>query len=174
MRVLRILAPSADEALAQQVRDAVLAFNRGLDIRLRFLSIMVEDRELRLSDPESAVELVGTALADAWPTVILVQGDDETALAAATVAARSGDAVVAHLGAGVRAGDHADASRAIDRVCGLLLPLADDASATLREEGLAERVTALDVGSPPRQELGHQVIKALRAERIRRRGDATC
>ena len=169
MKILRVLAPGADPSLVQQVRDGVEAFNRGLDIRLRFLSIVVEGGEALVADPESAVEVVGALMTAAGPTIVLVHGDDAAALAAVTIAARS-DAVVAHMGAGTRSGGDADTARAIDRVCGLLLAVGAEAAATLADEGLQDRTRRLEPGA----ELGHQVIKALRAERVRRRGDATC
>lgn len=169
MRILRVLAPDADEALALQVRDAVIAFNRGLDIRLRFLAIVVEDREVRVTDAESAAAVVGEALEGFGPSVVLLHGGGATALAAARVAAAT-EAVVARLGAGGRDTADADVERALDRVCGLLLALDEASAETLQEEGLGDRTTRLAGGS----ELGHQVIKALRAERVRRRGDATC
>ena len=169
MKILRVLSADADETLAQRVRDAVASFNRGLDIRLRFLSIVVEDRELFVDDAESAAAAVGAALAADAPAIVLVQGDDTAALAAATLAAR-GERVVAHLGAGSRSGPHADVARAIDRICGLLLAVGDGAHERLAEEGLGARAVRL-VDGP---EIGNQVIKAVRAERVRRRGDATC
>ena len=169
MRVLRVLSPDADEPLAQSVREGVRAFNRGLDIRLRFLSIVVEDSELRVADPESAAELMGRSLEEFAPTVVLVQGGDASALAAATLAART-DAVVAHLAAGDRGVDDVDTARALDHVCGLLLALGESEMQVLRDEGLLDRARLLTPG----EGLGHQVIKALRAERVRRRGDATC
>jgi len=169
MRVVRLVTPGADAALAEQVRDALQAFNRGLDIRLRFLSIFLEDEEVRLDDPESAAERTAQVLDASRPSVVIVHGDGTSALAAATVAAR-GDAVLAHLGAGARGGEDADTARAVDRLCGLLLAVGDDAVAALASEGLAERTRALRAGP----DLGHQVIKALRAERVRRRGETTC
>jgi UDP-N-acetylglucosamine 2-epimerase len=169
MKILRVLAPDADPSQVGQVRDAVQAFNRGLDIRLRFLAIVVEDRELQVDEPETAAETVGAALAAYGPSVVLVQGADEAALAAATVAARE-DVLLARLGAGSRDGPAADVARAVDHLCGLLIVLDDEASASLASEGLADRVLRLEEGP----DLGDQVIKALRAERVRRRGDTTC
>lgn len=173
MKILRVLAPSAEPELADHVREGVAEFNRGLDIRLRFLAIGVEDSEVVVEEPESAAEIVAEAMAAAQPTVVLVHGDDSAALAAATIAARS-DAVIAHVGAGVRSGlqegADADTARAIDHVCGLLLAIGPEAVEALAEEGLQERTRPLERGP----ELGHQVIKALRAERVRRRGDSTC
>ena len=169
MKILRLVTPGADPALAEQLRDAIQAFNRGLDIRLRFLSIFLEDEELRLEDAESAAERTAEALDAARPSVVIVHGDGPAALAAATIAAR-GDAVLAHLGAGERGGDDADTARAVDRLCGLLLPVGETALGALDSEGLAERTRGLVAGP----DLGHQVIKALRAERVRRRGETTC
>ncbi len=169
MKILRVLAPDADEALARSVRDAVQSFNRGLDIRLRFLSIGVEDSELRVDDPESAAERVGAQVATDRPSVVLVQGDDTSALAAVTMAARS-TAVVVHLCAGVRTGPRADSARAIDRLSGVLLAVGVDALAALEAEGLGARTTPLRPGT----DIGHQVIKALRAARLARGGDSTC
>ena len=147
MRILRVLTPGADDGVAASVRDAIASFNRGLDIRLRFLSILIEDTELRVEEPESAAELVGAAIEERAPSIVVVQGDEVCALAAATVAAR-GDRVVAHLGAGTRPECDADTARAIDRVCGLLLPIGDAAYAALLEEGLGDRARRLAAGSP--------------------------
>ena len=62
MKLLRILCPGHDPVASTALRDGVVAFNRGLDIRLRFLAIGIEDREITVTDGLSAAAQVESEL----------------------------------------------------------------------------------------------------------------
>ena len=171
MKILRVVAPGHDEQLDAGMREAIAAFNRGVDIRLRFLSILVEQVEVRVAEPEAAAEQVNAAIDQERPAVALLSGHGETALAAAAACVRRG-VPLARLGAGARHGEHADAARGIDRLSGQLLVLDAAAAAALEDEGLAERAVRVE-GTDPAA-VGARVIKALRALRARGGGERTC
>jgi len=138
MKFLRVLCPGHDVAVSAALRDAVAAFNRGLDIRLRFLSIGIEDRELVVNDAEQATAAVGGVLDEWCPDVVVLLGDGVSTVAAATIAARH-PAMLARLCAGRRVGPEADAARAVDHLADVLLVVDDASELTLRDEGLSER-----------------------------------
>ncbi len=202
MKFLRVLCPGHDVAVSAALREAVAAFNRGLDIRLRFLSIGIEDRELVVNDAEHATAAVGGVLDEWRPDAVVLLGDGVSAVAAATITARH-PATLARLCAGRRVGPEADAARAVDHLADVLLVVDDASELTLRDEGLSARtyrvmgrVTGGDVGSPcsatadvdktgtasisndamgaDDMAMGLNVIKAVRAARARTSGDSTC
>jgi hypothetical protein len=175
MRILRLLCQDHETASATALRDAVAAFNRGLDIRLRFLSIGIEDRELEIGEGPDAAVAAERELIAFRPDAVVLLGDGAAAVAAATVAVRHAG-VVAHFGAGRRDGDAADTARAVDHLSNVLLVLDDAGDAALREEGLGERVVRVveSGGVEDDPAFGPKVIKALRAARARSSGDSTC
>ncbi len=168
MRVLRVLAPGHDVALTALVSDAVAAFNRGVDIRLRFLSIHIEETQVTVTEPDEAAELVNAAIDRDRPAVAILEGHGETALSAAAACVRR-NVPLSRLGAGDRRGATADSARGIDRLASQLLVLDDEAAATLVEEALTSGVTSVQG-----DDVGSNVIKALRVLRTRRGGDAAC
>jgi hypothetical protein len=161
MKVLRVEAPGTDPALAQAIAAAVASFNANLDIRLRFLSIGIEETVVRPADAASAAERVGAELARGGVDAVLLLGDGEAAVAAAAAAVRA-QAPLVRPGAGRRSGPAADAARAVDRLANVLI--AHDAAAleALREEGLAAAET---LGRVPAA--GERVVRALTAARRR-------
>lgn len=175
MRILRLLCPGHDASAASALRDAVAAFNRGLDIRLRFLSIGIEDREFEIGGGPDAAEAAERELVAFLPDAVVLLGDDEAAAAVATVVLRH-TAVLAHLDAGRRDGPAADTARAVDHLATVLLVLDDAAESALREEGLGDRIArvASEGGAVEDPAFGPNVIKALRATRTRPSGDSTC
>jgi len=177
MKLLRILCPGYDGTASDALRDAVAAFNSGLDIRLRFLAIGVEDRELVVEDGPDAAAEVESRLDAFAPDAVVLFGNGAAAVAAATMAVR-GAATLARFGAGFRAGPEADTARAVDHLATVLLVVDDTSEATLRDEGLADRIARVadagDGGHLRDTDFGRNVIKALRAARARTSGDSTC
>jgi len=177
MKLLRILCPGHDPAASSALRDGVAAFNRGLDIRLRFLSIGIEDREITVTDGTSAATQVENELDAFAPDAVVLLGHGAAAVSAATLSARR-PMVLARLGSGVRDGPSADAARAVDHLSAVLLVLDDACEAALRAEGLGDRIARVarpdDSGAAGNSDFGRNVIMALRAARARPSGDSTC
>jgi hypothetical protein len=92
-------------------------------------------------------------------------GGGEAAVAAAAAAARA-RVVVLRVGAGDRSGRGADAARAADRLCGVLLAYDEPSAAVLRGEGPAAEIEV--VGRPEDPETGRKVVRALSRARRRR------
>lgn len=168
MRVVRVHAPGAEEVLAAAVAEAVRAFNGALDIRLRFLAIGIEETVLAVADAASAAEAVGAALESregrTGADVVLILGDGDAAVAAATVARRA-QVPALRVGAGDRPGPDPGAARAVDRICSVLLARGAEAVRTLREEGVTGEIE--DVGEPGDPATGERIVRAL--ARARRR-----
>jgi hypothetical protein len=140
VRLLTVVAPGGDEA-RRSVSVALDAWTRGLDIRLRFLNIGIEETVLVLPAPvgpgepsATALRMAEEAIDRAEPAVVLLHGGGPAALAAAVSAAKAGVPVV-RTGAGGRAGLAADEERAADRLTAVRLA-AEGALAALRDEGL--------------------------------------
>jgi len=170
MKVLRVHAAGTPSALAAAVGRAAVEFNRGLDIRLRFLSIGIDETVLEVGDAAAGAEAVRAAILDRSPDAVLLFGDGASALAAATSAARARTPIV-RVGAGRRVGPDADAARAIDRLASLLV--VDGAAAAAALE--AESVTSprVDVGDFADPAAGDKIVRAVsRARRATQGGDA--
>ena len=75
MKVLRIHAPETDPRPAAALTDAVRGFNRDLDIRLRFLSVGIEEQVVTVEDSAGAAETVGEALRNGSVEIALLLGD---------------------------------------------------------------------------------------------------
>jgi hypothetical protein len=158
MKVLRVHAPGTPQGLADQVGRAVTDFNRGLDIRLRFLSIGVEETVLAVADAAGAAESVDAAIRERTPEVVVLFGGGPAALAAAACAVRE-RAVLVRAGAGRRDGPDADAARAIDRLATVLLVHGAAAGAALEaEHAPGQRVEVGDAGDPA---AGERIVRAL-------------
>jgi len=165
MKVLRVHAPGTPTAVAAAVGRAAVEFNRGLDIRLRFLSIGIEETVLEVSDVAGAAESVSAAMSERAPDAVVLFGDGAAALAAATCAVRGHTALV-RVGAGRRDGADADSARAIDRLAALLIVDGPAAAAALdAEEVAAPRV---DVGGFDDPAAGEKIVRAV--SRARRGG----
>ena len=164
MKILRVIAPGSDPSLQAAMGEAITSFNRGVDIRLRFLSIHVDQVELIVDEPGSAAARVDEAITLHRPAVALLDGDGETALASAAACVRRG-VPLARLRAGRRDGADADAARGVDRLAGQLLTLDDAAHGRLVEEGLADKAVRIDEADPVA--VGTAVIRALRGLRAR-------
>ena len=170
MRVVRVHAPGADDALAAAVTDAVRAFNAALDIRLRFLSIGIEETVLAVAEAASAAETVDGALTGRGGApgadVVLILGTGEAAVAAAT-AARRAQVPALRVGAGERGGSdsEAGAGRALDRLCNVLLARGEGPVRVLREEDVPGEIE--DVGEPGDPATGERIVRAI--ARARRR-----
>ncbi len=167
MKVLRVQADGVDEPLSAALRQAFQAFNRGLDIRLRFLAIGIDERVLTVGDAASAAERVDGAITEFGAEYMVLDGDGEGALAAATAAARRHVPLV-RLRAGRRDGDHADAARAVDRIATILIASNAASVALLADEGLEGHV------APAGEEVGKTVIRMLRRLRQRGGGGTAC
>ena len=169
MKVVRVHAPGADEAVGRSIESAVRAFNASLDIRLRFLSIGIEERVLRVADAEAAAEQVAAALAASGggpgADVLVLLGGSEAAVAAAAAAARS-HVPVLRVGAGERTGRDADAARSVDHMASIAIVHGPACAAALRDEGVAADVE--DVGDARGAALGEHIVRVL--SRARRRG----
>jgi UDP-N-acetylglucosamine 2-epimerase len=158
MRVLRIHAPATPPALAESVGRAVREFNRGLDIRLRFLSIGIDETVLDVKDAAQAAEAVSAELSRSAPDVVILFGDGAAALAAASCAVRE-RALLVRAGAGRRDGPDADASRAIDRIAAVHLVHGPAAAAALDAESAGG--TRVDVGAAEDPAAGEKIVQAL-------------
>src|SRR6185503_5851476 len=75
MRVLRVHAPGTPTAVAEAVGRAAVEFNRGLDIRLRFLSIGIEETVVEVADAADAAERVAAALAERPSDAVVLFGE---------------------------------------------------------------------------------------------------
>ena len=170
MKVLRILAPGTPPRLADAVRRAVVEFNRGLDIRLRFLSIGIEETVIEAADSAAASDAVTQAMRSTAPDVVVVLGEGAAALAAATAAVRE-RATLVRVGAGRREGSDADASRAIDRIASVLLHAGPAAAAALDAEGLTAH--RIDIGDPGDPAAGERIVRALARARRAAQGGAS-
>ena len=144
------------------IAASVAAFNGSLDIRLRFLAIGIEETVLDLDDRRGAAERVTRVLADGGFSAVVLAGDAVLAQACATAASRAGVPVV-RVGAGERAGDGADASRAADRLAQAHVALDAASAASLAAEGIG---AAEDVRSGDLASVGERVVRAL--SRVRR------
>jgi hypothetical protein len=168
MKVLRVHAPGADPRLGPSIEAAVRAFNGGLDIRLRFLAIGIEEQVTEAPDAATAAETVGGALGTGASApgadAVLLLGGGEAAVAAASAAVRARVPVL-RVGAGERTGPGADAARAVDRLSAVLLVHAADAAAALRAEDAAAAVEV--IGAPDDPAIGERIVRAL--SRARRR-----
>lgn len=129
-----------------ETREAVSAalgdWTRGLDIRLRFLNIGVEESILVLDaaaapggPAPAALEAVEAAVERHRPAVVLLHGRGAGALAAAITGAKAGVPVV-RTAAGLRDGAGADEDRAADRLASALLAPGPGPLAALEAEGL--------------------------------------
>lgn len=164
MRLLTVVAPGG-EARQGAVSAALAAWNRALDIRLRFLHIGVEEAVLVLVSVPGPGEPAASSLGEVEraiererPAMVLLHGGGPGALAAAVTSAKAGIPVV-RTGAGRREGPHADEERAADRLAAGCL--ADDgaAMAALRGEGLGER--SGETGPPADPGSAERVVKAV-------------
>jgi len=158
MKVLRVHAPGTPTAVADAVGRAAVEFNRGLDIRLRFLSIGIEETVLVVADAAQAAEAVAAAVNERAPDAVVLFGDGAAALAAATSAARSTTALV-RVGAGRRDGADGDAARAIDRLAALLIVDGAAAAAALDAESVG--ATRVDVGPFDDPAAGEKIVRAV-------------
>jgi UDP-N-acetylglucosamine 2-epimerase len=168
MKVLRVHAPGVPGALAERVGRAVADFNRGLDIRLRFLSIGIDESVIAVEGPGAADAV--TASMETRPDVIVVLGDGAEAVAAATSASRAGIAVV-RVGAGRRGGTDPDAARAVDRLAAVLLVHDAAAARALASEGAAGLV--VDVGAEDDPSAAVRIVEAVSRARSSARGGWT-
>lgn len=162
MRVLRVEGPGTDPRIAEAIGAAVVAFNGALDIRLRFLAIGIEETVLAAGEPHAAPEAVARSLSSAPFEAVVLLGDPEVAHACAAAADRAGVPVV-RVGAGLRSGGAADASRAVDRIARALVALDDAAAEALRGEGFSPSEEPR--GDDPAA-AGERVVRAL--TRVRR------
>jgi UDP-N-acetylglucosamine 2-epimerase len=152
------------------VGRAVVEFNRGLDIRLRFLSIGIEETVLDVTSAAAAADGVAAALRGSAPDLVVVFGDGPAALAAAACAARA-QAVVVRAGAGRREGLAADEARAIDRLAALHLVHDATGAKVLEEESVpGQRV---DVGGADDPASGERIVRALSRARRAAQGGTT-
>jgi hypothetical protein len=168
MKVLRVHAPGAPRALAEQVGRAVADFNRGLDIRLRFLSIGIDESVLELG-AEGAADALAAAT-QRRPDAVVVLGGGAEAVAAATSAAAAGIAVV-RVGAGRRAGPDPDAARAVDRLAAVLLVHDAECARALQAEGVTGLV--VDVGPEDGPSAAARIVEAVSRARRAARGGLT-
>jgi UDP-N-acetylglucosamine 2-epimerase len=135
LRLLTVVAPGGEDSRAA-VSTALAAWTRGLDIRLRFLNIGVEEEVLALPVPGNALAAVEEALARRRPAVVLLHGGGPAALAAAVSAGKAGVPVV-RTAAGLREGASGDEERAADRLSASLLARDGGGLRALAAEGLA-------------------------------------
>lgn len=164
MKILRVHAPGTDVALAKAIGAAVASFNADLDIRLRFLSIGVDEVVLDVASAENAAAAVGSALAGGAADVVVLLGGGEAGLAAAAAVVRA-QVPLFRIGAGRRSGcdDGVDgASRGIDHLATCRIALGEADAAVLAAEGLdvAQTVT---IGK--RDETGAAIVRAVTRRR---------
>jgi UDP-N-acetylglucosamine 2-epimerase len=140
VRLLTLVAPGGDGTRAA-LSGALAAWTRGLDIRLRFLEMGVEETVLALDagegrDAAAALASVERALARERPSVAVLHGRGPAALAAAVTASKAGLPLV-RVGAGLRDGASADEDRAADRLASERFAAGEAALEALRAEGLS-------------------------------------
>jgi hypothetical protein len=140
VRLLTVVAPEGAAAAAAP-SEALAAWTRGLDIRLRFLNIGVEETVLAPPEPAAgapaaaALAEVERAVDRLEPSVLLLHGRGPVALAAALSAAKAGVPVV-RTAAGLRDGPAGDEDRAADRLAAARLAPGAAALEALGAEGL--------------------------------------
>jgi hypothetical protein len=134
VNLLTLVAPGGEGHRAA-VSAALAAWTRGLDIRLRFLNIGVEEEVLVLAAGDGAPAAVEAALLRRRPGVVLLHGRGPSALAAAIAASKAGVPLV-RTAAGGRDGAAGDEDRAADRLCQARLSTEGEALAALEAEGL--------------------------------------
>jgi hypothetical protein len=166
VRILAVTAPGG-EARARALSGAVAAWNRGLDIRLRFLAIGVEEASFVLPGGAGAAEglvAVDAAVARERPALLVLHGSGPGALAAAISAARSAVPVL-RTGSGERGGPTEEEDRAVDRLATVRCADGPAALENLRAEGLGEgSLVAGDPADPAAVERALQaLLRALRA-----------
>ncbi len=142
MRLLTLVAPGGEEA-RRRVSEALAAWNRGLDIRLRFLNLVVEESVRVLPEAAPGADALAGALGGAEeavlreaPAVVLLHGRGPAAVAAALAVVKAGLPLV-RSAAGRRDGRGADEERAADRLCAARLAEEDGDLGALAAEGLA-------------------------------------
>ncbi len=164
MRLLTVVAPGG-EARQAEVSRALAAWNRGLDIRLRFLNVGVEEAVLvpaaggdARPAPGAGLEEVEGSIRRERPALVLLHGGGPLALAAAITATKAALPLV-RTGAGRRPAGTEGEERAADRLSSLRL--ADGAAevATLRAEGLEG--AAEEVGPAGSEGAAERVVKAV-------------
>ena len=133
MKLLTLVAPGGDEA-RRTVSGALAEWTRGLDIRLRFLNIGVEEAVVVLAG--DALGVAEAALLRERPAAALLHGRGPLAMAAAISVSKAGVPLV-RTGAGRRDGEFSDGERAADRLGTALLAEAAADLAALAAEGLA-------------------------------------
>ncbi len=141
MRILTAVAAGGSDARVA-LSAALEAWSRGLDIRLRFLNIGIEELVVDVSADgapgEGAAEglaAVEAAILREKPALLVVHGGGAAALAAVITAAKSGVPSL-RTAAGVRGGPEDGEERAADRLATVRLAGDAAAAARLRGEGL--------------------------------------
>jgi UDP-N-acetylglucosamine 2-epimerase len=132
---------------------AMERWNRGLDIRLRFLNIGIEETVIQLDEvagagetEASGLEQVEQAIVDLAPNVLLLHGHGPAALAAAVSASKSGVTIL-RTGAGRRDGEISAIECACDRLASALVVEGEIGHEALLADGLADLVTVADPGA---------------------------
>ncbi len=160
MKILRVHAPGTDAALAKAIGAAVASFNADLDIRLRFLSIGVDEIVLDVATAEDAAASVGRALASGAADVVVLLGGGEAGLAAAAAVVRA-QIPLFRIGAG-RRGSDGGASRGIDHLASCRLALSAADAAVLASEGVDVAET---MSGGTTDETGAAIVRAVTRRR---------
>jgi len=117
MRVIVLSESPAADGLAGEFVEAARNFNRGLDIRLRFLDVGFEIRSLSVPDEgEFPAAGLDRLLATFAPSAVLLLGNGPRLLECAAVAAKAGPRLAYFLN-----GDADRSSLAIAELAGILV-----------------------------------------------------
>lgn len=151
MRILTVTVPGSGAA-RDSVSGALAEWNRGLDIRLRFLNIGIEEARLDLAPAEdpgeaaaAALERVESHILRERPVLVVLHGGGPAALSTAVSAAKAGVPLL-RTASGIRGGEHDGEERGADRLATFRLACGREALAHLVGEGLDEGSS--DPGSP--------------------------
>ena len=158
MRVI-ILSESPDaDGLAGEFVEAAREFNRGLDIRLRFLDVGFEIRSLsvRREGEPPAADLDGL-LATFSPGAILVLGGGPRLLECAAVAAKAGPPIAYLLNGGADR-----ASLAIAQLAGILVAAEAETLEQIHSNAL---IHVLEGGQPAGAALIDILVRSVREKR---------
>ncbi len=158
MRVIILSESPGADALAGDFVDAAREFNRGLDIRLRFLDVGFEIRGLSVPrEREPPAAELDELLATFSPGAILILGGGPRLLECAAVAAKAGPSIAYLLN-----GEADRASLAIAQLAGILVAAEAETLQQCRSNALTH---LLEDGQPAGAALVDILVRSVREKR---------
>jgi hypothetical protein len=157
MRVVLLFESPGADRVSAQFTDAADEFNRGLDIRLRFLEVGFDVHSLPVpADSAAPAEELAGLLEEFRPGVVLALGSGTGLLECAAAAAKK-DVPIAYLADG--APDRA--ARAVARLSGILVATGEADPPAAAPGAMVENIREL----PPGPELVRILVRSVRERR---------